>query len=246
MKMYLIHQDLFECVTGECEDTKRQQKALATIVLGVDPGLLYLIGTEPESAKEVWQILEMQFQKDRRLNKLSLKKRLYNMTPANDDVNYHIKEMTEIFQSLSLLGCKVEDEEKVCLLLSSLPKQYDTLVTAFGTADKAPSFEQVTERLLADVIRSSQAQPVHQPEEVMKVTSKVGKTTVKCFHCHKEGHFKNSCPLLRQQNKKKTHSKPSSFLVEEQCLLGEDCRSLRHNKWVLDSGATSHIVGESL
>ena len=30
IKMYLIHQDLFECVTGECEDTKKQQKALAT------------------------------------------------------------------------------------------------------------------------------------------------------------------------------------------------------------------------
>ena len=30
IKMYLIHQDLFECVTGECEDTKKQPKALAT------------------------------------------------------------------------------------------------------------------------------------------------------------------------------------------------------------------------
>ena len=111
IKMYLIHQDLFDCVTGECEDTEKQQKALATIVLGIDPGLLYLIGTDPESAKEVWQILEKQYQKDSWLNKLSLKKRLYNIRLTNDDVNGHIKEMTEIFQSLSLLGCKVEDEE---------------------------------------------------------------------------------------------------------------------------------------
>ena len=110
--MYLIHQDLFECVTGECEDTKKQQRALATIVLGIDPGLLYLIGTDPESAKEVWQILEKQFQKVSWPNKLSLKKRLYNIRLTNDDVNGYIKEMTEIFQSLSLLGCKVEDEER--------------------------------------------------------------------------------------------------------------------------------------
>ena len=61
---------------GECEDTKKQQKALATVVLGLDPELLYLIGTEPESAKEVWQALERQFQKDSWLNKLSLKKKL--------------------------------------------------------------------------------------------------------------------------------------------------------------------------
>ena len=170
----------------------------------------------------------------------------YNIRLTNDDVNGHIKEMTEIFQPLFLLGCKVEDEEKVCLLLSSLPKQYDILVTAFGAADKAPSFQQVTERLLADVTRSSHARPVHQHEEAMKVRSKGGKTTLKCFHCHKEGHFKNSCPLLRQQNKKKTQtqSKLSSFLVEERCLRGEDCLLLTDNEWILDYGATSHMCND--
>ena len=61
-----------------------------------------------------------------------------------------------------------------------------------------------------------------------------------------KGHFKNSCPLLRQQNKKKTQtqSKLSSFLVEEQCLRGEDCPLLTDNKCILDSGATSHVCND--
>ena len=57
--------------------------------------------------------------------------------------------MTELFQSLTLLGCKVEDEDKVCLLLSSVTGQYDILVTALGALEKAPGFEQATEKLLA-------------------------------------------------------------------------------------------------
>ena len=97
----------------------------------------------------------------------------------------------------------MEDAKRVRLLLSSLPKQYDILVTAFGAADKPPSFEQVSERLTADVTRSSQARPVHQSEKAMKVRSKGCKTNLKCFHCHKGGHFKNSCPLLVRKNKKK-------------------------------------------
>ena len=141
IKMYLIHQGLFECVTGECEDDNKKQKALAILVLALDPSLLYIIGPDPDSAAEVWKLLERQFQKDSWINKLTIKKKLYNLRLTGNDVSGHIKEMTELFQSLTLLGCEVEDEEKVCLLLSSLPKQYDILVTALGASEKDPRFE---------------------------------------------------------------------------------------------------------
>ena len=58
IKMYRIHWELLEFVTGECEDTKKQQKSQAIIVLDIDPDLLYLIRTDSESGKEVWQIPE--------------------------------------------------------------------------------------------------------------------------------------------------------------------------------------------
>ena len=37
-----------------------------------------------------------------------------------------------------------------------LPKQYDILVTALGASEKAPGFEQVTEKLLAGEIDQHQ------------------------------------------------------------------------------------------
>jgi hypothetical protein len=48
-------------------------RALATIVLTIDPTLLYLIGEEPDSPVTVWKKLSDQFQKKTRANKLALR-----------------------------------------------------------------------------------------------------------------------------------------------------------------------------
>ena len=49
----------------------RRDKALAVIVLSVDPSLLYLLA-EPEDPKVVWKTLQGQFQKKTWANKLAL------------------------------------------------------------------------------------------------------------------------------------------------------------------------------
>ena len=56
----------------------RRDRALATIVLAVDPSLLYLIG-DPEDPRAVWQKLSRQFQKKTWANKLRLRKKLFTM-----------------------------------------------------------------------------------------------------------------------------------------------------------------------
>ena len=239
IKMYLIHQGLFECVTGDCEDENKKQKALAILVLALDPSLLYIIGPDPDSAADVWTLLQNQFQKDSWLNKLTIKKKLYNLRLTGNNVSGHIKEMTELFQSLTLLGCEVEDEEKVCLLLSSLPKQYDILVTALGASEKAPSFEQVTEKLLAGENRSSLT---NTGEEALKAKGKL-RGPMKCFYCHKEGHFKSACPLLKKKDRNSDKKNVKSFMVKEKCLSGSTSKADR-NMWILDSGATSHMCND--
>ena len=56
----------------------RRDKALAIIVLSVDPSLLYMLG-EPEDPGTVWQRLADQFQKKTWSNKLALRRRLNNL-----------------------------------------------------------------------------------------------------------------------------------------------------------------------
>jgi len=83
MKMKLTTEDLFGYIDGsEIEPTddavirkykQRRDKALANIVLAIEPKLLYLIG-DPTDPKALWTKLQNIFQRKTWANKLQLKK----------------------------------------------------------------------------------------------------------------------------------------------------------------------------
>ena len=98
----------------------RRDRALATIVLSVEPSLLYLIG-DPEDPIAVWRKLGNQFQKKTWVNKLELRWKLHSLRLREGDyVQDHIKTMTEIFDGLSIVGDPVTEEDRVVYLLASL------------------------------------------------------------------------------------------------------------------------------
>ena len=66
--------------------------------------------------------LSDKFQKKTWANKLVLRRRLYSLKlKEGDSVQKHIREMTEIFEELAVIGDPVE-EDRVVHLLASLPE----------------------------------------------------------------------------------------------------------------------------
>ena len=126
----------------------RRDRALATIVLSVDPSLLYLIG-DPEDPIVVWGKLADQFQKKTWATKLELRRKLHSLRLKDgDSVQDHVRAMTEIFDGLSVAGDAVSEEDRVVHLLAGLPDSYNMLVTALEANAEVPKMEVVTERLL--------------------------------------------------------------------------------------------------
>ena len=83
----------------------RKDKALATIVLAVEPSLLYLIGTDPMDPVVVWKALADQFQHKTWANKLELKRKLFSLMLAEGgSVQEHNKSLTEVCDELSVIG----------------------------------------------------------------------------------------------------------------------------------------------
>ena len=92
---------------------ERKDRALANIVLAVEPSLLYMLG-DPKDPADVWQKLADQFEKKSWANKLALRRKLYSLRlKENESVQNHIKSMVEIFESLSVVGYVVEEEDRV-------------------------------------------------------------------------------------------------------------------------------------
>ena len=74
---------------------------------------------------------------------------------------------------------------------------------------------------------------------------------VKCFICHKQGHFASQC----SDRKKKSNTQMvgsvevdefSRNFNEEFCLIACMASTTRSSIWYIDSGASSHMTGHNI
>ena len=118
----------------------RRDRMLAIIVLAIDPSLLYLL-SDSNNPVTVWKKLENQFQKKTWCSKLKLQHKLYSLRLKDGgSVQEHIKAVTEIFESLSVVRDPVSDEDHAVYLLASLPDTYNMLVTALEVNQDVPKW----------------------------------------------------------------------------------------------------------
>ena len=240
----------------------RRDKALATIVLAVDPKLLYLIGGDPEDPVVVWRALANQFQRNTWANKLELKRKLFSLKLADGgSVQDHIKTMTEVFDKLSAIDEPVKEEDTVVYLLASLPECYNVLVTALEASPDVPTLAVVTECLLHEESKTKSRIVESSQEGALAVRSK----KLRCHFCHKLGHFKKRLSRLceipvkdfwsRQARSSQTSKEKqngslqgaedesgseseSTGLVVQHALSAD---STIRGQWIVDSGATCHM-----
>ena len=201
-KMALIKEGVWSIVNGTETETEgnaerktkfaaRRDKALATIVLAMEPSLLYLVGPDPTDPVVVWRTLADQFQCKTWANKLELKRKLFSLRLVEGgSVQQHIKFMSEICDELSAIGETVSEEDRVVYLLASLPESYSVLVTALEANADVPSLAIVREKLLHEETKMK-SKP--SQEEALAVSFK---KKLRCHFCNKPGHFKKDCMEL--------------------------------------------------
>ena len=271
-KMALVKEGLWNIVNGtetepegnaerRAKFVARRDRALATIVLAMEPSLLYLVGPDPTDPVVVWRALADQFQRNTWANKLELKRKLFSLRLAEGgSVQQHIKCMSEICDELSAIGETVGEEDRVVYLLASLPESYNVLVTALEANADVPSLAVVRERLLHE---ESKMKSKPSQEEALAVNFK---KKLRCHFCNKPGHFKKDCEelaKLRGQAKPvqvKKKKKMGAFKVtftqdddstdsESTGLVVQHALSSKYNatnRWILDSGATCHMCNQEI
>ena len=221
-RMALMKEGLWRIVTSqetaptgsEAEQAKfasRRDRALATVVLSVNTSLLYLVG-DPEDPVVVWKKLADQFEKKTWATRLDLRRKLHSLRLNDgDSVQEHVRIMTELFDTLSVAGETVSEEDRVVYLLASLPESYSVLVTALEANEAVPKLEVVTERILHQERKSKEKSVASSSTESAMTARKIfSHKSIKCHYCGL-GHIKRNCRDFKaekegwKENKTKPH-----------------------------------------
>lgn len=274
MEMYLMKEKLWQIVTGEPvarpptntttdqavlarRETQQSQydewlikdnEARAIIGLHVDEDqYCHLRGKS--TAKACWTTLKEHHEKDSLGNKVSLMRRICaKKLPEGESVEKHMTEFNELFQRLSDLGENgLADNWRVAIILSSLPKSYDSMISALEVRrEDELTLSLVQSKLLDECKRRIEDGGETSDDKALKTTE--SKT---CHFCKKLGHFKSECRKFKRFQERKSNpdknDKTNSNKGEKANVTAESknatsnevlfsLSSLSKNAWIIDSG----------
>ena len=105
---------------------------------------------EAKTSNEAWETLEKMFGAKAKHSKISLKMQLYGLTlNDNEDLSSLVNRLKSMCTQLVYLNAPMEEEDKVAILLKSLPPSYHHLVTVLKEKDPPPTLEDVVNSLQA-------------------------------------------------------------------------------------------------
>ncbi|KAL7995831.1 putative integrase, catalytic core, Zinc finger, CCHC-type, ribonuclease H-like superfamily [Plasmopara halstedii] len=240
-RMALARKDLLEHVEIKSEQAVQRgnprwkaedMKALAVLVKMLSPTYQSMV-RECKTANEAWETLKNFFCKKNLHNRVQLRKELHDA--AGDNVN---------------------EDEKMAILLGSLPSEYDAMVRIIETQSETTLLD--AKEMLRREFETLQKR--EQKETAFKAAAQRGGSNGgshgrgrgrgrgrggrwsggrgsnfpgKCFGCGQSGHKQADCPT------KKTRVEDDEFVFSATCE-----KSAIYKTWLLDSGASCHVTSE--
>jgi len=201
-------------------------------------------------------------------NKLRLKERLYTIRMVEGTpIQSHLNEFNSILLDLENIDIKIDDEDKVVLLVVSLPSTYKHFkeIMLYGNNDTL-SFEDVKSNLLSKEkfdlevhsvdkgeglsVRGRTQERRSTSDKKFRSKSRGRKSNKFCRYCKKPGHEISDCFILKKKQEKQEKGKaaqsPEAANIEADSdgditlsVVSSNKRS--KTEWILDSGCTFHM-----
>ena len=127
----------------------------------------------------------------------------------NGNIRTHFDTMCTMHEDLAALGDDLNDEDFGAMLLGSLPRSYDSYLSAVTAALSVLGTKLTPDALMLSIIDEFDRRTVktHQSKDKGKDVAfhaesgfrkpwkggQGSKKIVKCFNCHKKGHVKADC-----------------------------------------------------
>jgi hypothetical protein len=248
--------------------TKKSIKAKRFILDAIKDHLIPHL-TGKTHAYEMWESLTKLYQSTNENRKMVLREKLKSikMTKAENVVTY-LTRLTQVRDELGAVGEAIVDSDLVRTTLNGVSKQWAVFVEGIVAREKLPSWERLWDDFVQEETRRGyvhgSSSTSHEEENVALATTSKKKfrkgpkggqkpkgegkkdmSKVKCFACHKFGHYVGQCP-----NKKKKQTTASTEVEEFSTKFDKEfsliaCLSSRTttpDTWYIDSGASRHMT----
>ena len=193
----------------------RKARAHVVLNLGEEPAtLITSLLMADASTKEVWKKLTDSYQKENIQTKLNLRNRLHNIRfKDTDDLQEHLTSLEEIFLDLARLNDAVADGDKTGILLRSLPESlgfialmadaqkmdYDSICALLKSEmERRKSYTKPPKDDKASTEPVPAARQADAPPPPHPTSTKLDRSNVECWYCHKRGHTRGECRLRKR------------------------------------------------
>lgn len=153
------------------------------------------------TAADMIQQLDNIFERKSVFNKLYLRKRLLALKClSTDKLQDHFLKFDTLIAELEATGTQINESDKICHLLLTLPNEYDTVITTLETMsdNKELDIEFIKSRLLDAELKL-------KGKENKNNTNKMESSFISCYKCGRKGHISYECKYNEGQNY--THSR---------------------------------------
>lgn len=269
MRSILVCSDLWNQVNGNelktetnaTEWDKKDQKALAMIILNITQGQLNHV-KNAETSNKAWNELKSIHESKGPVRKATLYKQLYRMKKTQDNsMTNYLNEFSSKTEQLKEAGIEIPDDLLSIMLLGSLPEEYENFAVAIESRDDIPSVSSLKIKLIEEEARQKERDGrfeldnVSSCNEALYTRNKQSNTkrftqntnrnypqqeqsfNGKCYTCGKFGHRSSDCYI----NKRKEEPFPNANAMTAIACNVENTQS---NIWCLDSAATRHMCNQ--
>ncbi|XP_028098185.1 uncharacterized protein LOC114297905 [Camellia sinensis] len=203
------------------EWTLLDRQALGVIRLALSRNVAFNIVKEKTTTRLMAALSNM-YEKLSASNKVCLIRRLFNLRMTKGaSVAKHLNEFNIVVTQLSSISIKFDDEVRALILLSNLPKSWNSIATAVSNSlgKEKLNYNDIQDLILSEEIhrreleetsgsalntkargRSIERNPNrNKSKSKHRSKSRTGKGH-SCWNCEKKGHLKGDCPTLNKSN----------------------------------------------
>ncbi len=267
VRLYLTSRKLWTIVTGDelrpaDEDAaleewqQREDQAVTIIGLSIDKSLSYIVRNCTTST-QYYQALRAHFERAAGANVYHLLGQLFELQMrSGTTVEQHVKNFQDVVDKLASIEQNISDQVKVHALLRSMPSSYTMVRTSLQMRGDQLTLDECVQALLTEE-QNHRGGPAATTESALGMTIRGrgrgrgrgfgrgrggqgnSQSQMRCYNCNRIGHRSFECRRPQAMQERATAASE-----DDRLLISSEKNSNVNGRWIVDSGASSHMTAE--